>query len=485
MRVRLLTVVCLLIAALAWSVWSSNAGQSAVAAPVSLHKTDRIAIHQAQFRGRGGWGGGGFRQRIVPPPPRAPTYQAPVAPPRTMVSPSVPRVTPRATQPRIPPLTTARPRTGPSSQTTARFGLVTRRVHVVRPLLQVQRQRVVRYATSLRVAQRAALARSQRASTARANLQHLRNRLAAIRAGVQSRIQATRQLANARLRQIRAARLASIAAASTAALHGSQVHSGVAEIERQAAAGGSSLPPPTPPPSNSRHQTPPNQPTAGGRTGGERTFFVMAATRNTIAGYYLDNPRGLQGAVGSGPRARLEQMPGVNSGIAELRSRAQQRRTAAANQNSKPAAAISRNSDTAAHDTRAADSIRLINRVRKRLKHAIARRIVLDTLASSELLSAARWAQRPSAIPANWIAKPADGVGMMYSDPNHNNFSVRVMRADPNSRHANQRVDYVVVVRGGSFYDVQGNVVDRRGEPSHIPLSEFHNFPFPRIFHGQ
>lgn len=116
-------------------------------------------------------------------------------------------------------------------------------------------------------------------------------------------------------------------------------------------------------------------------------------------------------------------------------------------------------------------------------RRAVARMIVRGTLASPTLLAAAKWAQRPSIVPSNWIQEPARGVGVVYRDPKNPQFNIRVMRGNPRSKNKEQQVDYVVAERSGTYYSLHGQEYRLRkiGEV-HIPLSEFHKFPVKRIF---
>lgn len=50
-----------------------------------------------------------------------------------------------------------------------------------------------------------------------------------------------------------------------------------------------------------------------------------------------------------------------------------------------------------------------------------------------------------------------------------------MMKADPTSQWASQRIDYVKVMRDGHYRDVNGNIVLSNSAEAHIPMSQFKN----------
>ncbi len=87
---------------------------------------------------------------------------------------------------------------------------------------------------------------------------------------------------------------------------------------------------------------------------------------------------------------------------------------------------------------------------------------------------------RDKNIPDNWSVKVSKvkprvdkNQGLEYIHPKHDDVRVRVMPGDPNSQFQNSRVPYVRQTIGNKSIDQNGNVILKRSEESHIPLTEY------------
>jgi hypothetical protein len=84
---------------------------------------------------------------------------------------------------------------------------------------------------------------------------------------------------------------------------------------------------------------------------------------------------------------------------------------------------------------------------------------------------------KPGGIPDNRMEKPSDKRGgKEYINPSNRNDRARVMPADPDSRHPEQRRP-CVIDQNGSYHDVNGNPT-RAHKPgttaaAHIPYELF------------
>lgn len=82
--------------------------------------------------------------------------------------------------------------------------------------------------------------------------------------------------------------------------------------------------------------------------------------------------------------------------------------------------------------------------------------------------------KRPDGVPDDWVEKPVKkGQGKVYTHPEENGTYVRTQKGEPASSNPGQRYDNVRWQKNGKSMDVNGNVVKKGSQESHIPIEEF------------